>query len=188
MRPQKHPQLSESALGIGLWPDEAPPERCSPGEDECELGRKRRHVREQGRGHRRQQRRELQAALRRLGRRERVVVMRRFGLSGGRPETLEEIGHGLGISRAHVRSIEAFALTRLASFSARSQRILRISRPARPNLRRGALGRGRSRIARRRRAASRGSPGGDDSEPEPPLAARRSPRRGRLLASPTVAR
>jgi RNA polymerase primary sigma factor len=57
----------------------------------------------------------LHDALDELPEREREVLKRRYGLNGERdPESLEEIGRGLGITRERVRQIEAEALERLA--------------------------------------------------------------------------
>jgi RNA polymerase primary sigma factor len=57
----------------------------------------------------------LRDALDQLPDREREVLKRRYGLNGERdPESLEEIGRGLGITRERVRQIEAEALARLA--------------------------------------------------------------------------
>jgi hypothetical protein len=115
-----------------------------------------------GRERRRQQRRELQASLRKLDPHERVVLARRYGLRGT-PETLEQIGRGLGLSRSHVRSIENSALARLASLPRRSVR-LRGSWLARPIAQRGGPRRGRSRTARRRRTCNARAPGRSTDE------------------------
>jgi RNA polymerase primary sigma factor len=57
----------------------------------------------------------LRDALNDLPDREREVLKRRYGLNGDRdPESLEEIGRGLGITRERVRQIEAEALERLS--------------------------------------------------------------------------
>jgi RNA polymerase sigma factor (sigma-70 family) len=55
----------------------------------------------------------VQDALRDLNTRERDVVQRRFGLSGNRPQTLEEIGVQLNLSRERIRQIEQEALARM---------------------------------------------------------------------------
>src|SRR5437588_1018831 len=56
---------------------------------------------------------ELAEALTRLNPRMRMVVERRFGLAGEKPETLEEVGASLGITRERVRQLESRALREL---------------------------------------------------------------------------
>jgi RNA polymerase primary sigma factor len=56
---------------------------------------------------------ELADALLRLNPRMRRVLSLRFGLEGNRPQTLEEVGAGLGITRERVRQLEARALREL---------------------------------------------------------------------------
>jgi RNA polymerase primary sigma factor len=57
----------------------------------------------------------LQEALSALSERERRVLVLRYGLDGGEPRTLEEIGRRLGLTRERVRQIELDSLKRLAS-------------------------------------------------------------------------
>jgi RNA polymerase primary sigma factor len=58
---------------------------------------------------------ELSEALKRLNPRMRHVLAQRFGLDGAVPQTLEEVGAGLGITRERVRQLESRALRELRS-------------------------------------------------------------------------
>ena len=60
---------------------------------------------------------ELAVALESLNPRMRHVLGRRFGLDGVAPETLEEVGAGLGITRERVRQLESRALRELRSIA-----------------------------------------------------------------------
>ncbi|MHB8469317.1 MAG: sigma-70 family RNA polymerase sigma factor [Gaiellaceae bacterium] len=57
--------------------------------------------------------RELARALADLNPRLRRVLALRFGLGGGAPQTLEEVGAGLGITRERVRQLESRGLREL---------------------------------------------------------------------------
>jgi RNA polymerase primary sigma factor len=57
----------------------------------------------------------LMDALKALPDRHRAVVMLRYGLNDGDPNTLEEIGRRLGLTRERVRQIEVEALKRLST-------------------------------------------------------------------------
>jgi len=54
---------------------------------------------------------------------ERVVIAYRFGLAGGLPLTLKEIGEKMGISRERVRQIECQAKSRLRKIFARKRTV-----------------------------------------------------------------
>ncbi|HYM91203.1 MAG TPA: sigma-70 family RNA polymerase sigma factor, partial [bacterium] len=56
---------------------------------------------------------QVQGLLATLTPRERIIVRLRFGLGGKRPETLEEIGQRLKLTRERVRQIERRALQKL---------------------------------------------------------------------------
>jgi RNA polymerase primary sigma factor len=56
---------------------------------------------------------ELAEALLRLNPRMQRVLALRFGLDGQAPQTLEEVGSGLGITRERVRQLESRALREL---------------------------------------------------------------------------
>ena len=55
----------------------------------------------------------IKEALEKLTPKEEEIVVARFGLDGGRPKTLEEIGQIRGITRERVRQIEKKALKKL---------------------------------------------------------------------------
>jgi len=58
---------------------------------------------------------EIEHALSALPERERRVIELRFGLDGGQPRTLEEIGRAFGVTRERIRQIENNTLKTLAS-------------------------------------------------------------------------
>src|SRR5215212_7012350 len=58
---------------------------------------------------------EIATALASLNPRMRHVLAQRFGLDGAVPQTLEEVGAGLGITRERVRQLESRALRELRS-------------------------------------------------------------------------
>jgi RNA polymerase primary sigma factor len=58
---------------------------------------------------------EVEQALSALPERERQVIELRFGLHGGQPQTLEEVGRAFGVTRERARQIENKTLKTLAS-------------------------------------------------------------------------
>ena len=57
--------------------------------------------------------RDLREALSTLKERERQVIELRYGLTDGRPRTLEEVGVIFQVTRERIRQIEAKALRKL---------------------------------------------------------------------------
>jgi RNA polymerase primary sigma factor len=55
----------------------------------------------------------LKGALQLLDAREKKIVLERFGLHGGQPKTLEQIGQGIGVTRERIRQLQARALSKL---------------------------------------------------------------------------
>jgi len=68
---------------------------------------------------------ELAQAIERLNPRMKHVVLRRFGLDGQPPQTLEEVGTELGITRERVRQLETRALRELRTVAPGLQLYLR---------------------------------------------------------------
>jgi RNA polymerase primary sigma factor len=60
-------------------------------------------------------REDIEHALGALPARERAVIEMRFGLCGGRPRTLEEVGRAFGVTRERIRQIENNTLKKLES-------------------------------------------------------------------------
>src|SRR5205085_3430484 len=73
-------------------------------------------------------RKELAEALLRLNPRMQRVLALRFGLDGESPQTLEEVGAGLGITRERVRQLESRALRELRTVAPDLELYLRPSR------------------------------------------------------------
>ena len=67
-------------------------------------------------------REQLHAVLGTLSEREADVVSMRFGLTGGQPKTLDEIGKAYGVTRERIRQIESKAMSKLRNPS-RSHRL-----------------------------------------------------------------
>jgi len=59
---------------------------------------------------------ELERVLGTLTSRERTVLELRYGLSGGQPKTLDEVGREFGLTRERIRQIEAKTLAKLKCF------------------------------------------------------------------------
>ena len=56
---------------------------------------------------------ELSELLEVLDDRERKIIFKRFGLDGGKPKTLEEVGKRFGVTRERIRQLQNIALVKL---------------------------------------------------------------------------
>ena len=56
---------------------------------------------------------ELSELLEVLDDRERKIIFKRFGLDGGKPQTLEEVGKKFGVTRERIRQLQNIALAKL---------------------------------------------------------------------------
>ena len=56
---------------------------------------------------------ELRDLLKVLDARERTIIFQRFGLDGGKPKTLEEVGKKFGVTRERIRQLRNIAVAKL---------------------------------------------------------------------------
>jgi RNA polymerase primary sigma factor len=56
---------------------------------------------------------EVSELLEVLDDREREIIYKRFGLDGGKPKTLEEVGKKFGVTRERIRQLQNIALVKL---------------------------------------------------------------------------
>jgi RNA polymerase primary sigma factor len=56
---------------------------------------------------------ELRELLQVLDDRERKIIFQRFGLDGGKPKTLEEVGKKFGVTRERIRQLQNLALAKM---------------------------------------------------------------------------
>jgi RNA polymerase primary sigma factor len=56
---------------------------------------------------------EMDALLEVLDKREMRIISQRFGLGGGRPKTLEDVGKNFGVTRERIRQLQNIALAKL---------------------------------------------------------------------------
>jgi len=56
---------------------------------------------------------EVDGLLEMLDPREKKIISQRFGLDGGEPKTLEDVGKDFGITRERIRQLQNIALAKL---------------------------------------------------------------------------
>jgi len=70
---------------------------------------------------------ELSELLEVLDDRQREIIFKRFGLDGGKPETLEEVGRKFGVTRERIRQLQNIALAKLRrALAKREKPIIRL--------------------------------------------------------------
>jgi RNA polymerase primary sigma factor len=67
---------------------------------------------------------EVEGLLEVLDSRERKIISQRFGLDGGKPKTLEDVGEDFGITRERIRQIQNIALAKLRRALIKREKIL----------------------------------------------------------------
>jgi RNA polymerase primary sigma factor len=65
---------------------------------------------------------ELRQLLEVLNDREREIIFKRFGLDGGKPKTLEEVGKKFGVTRERIRQLQNIALAKLRRAHAKREK------------------------------------------------------------------
>ena len=73
---------------------------------------------------------EVDNVLKVLDAREKKIVFQRFGLDGGKPRTLEEVGKKLGVTRERIRQVQNVALSKLRRALNQKERPTDLALPA----------------------------------------------------------
>src|SRR5438552_16554399 len=72
---------------------------------------------------------ELSELLEVLDHRERKIIFERFGLDGGKPKTLEEVGKKFGVTRERIRQLQNIALSKLRRALSKKERPVDVELP-----------------------------------------------------------
>jgi RNA polymerase primary sigma factor len=72
---------------------------------------------------------EVDGLLETLNPRERKIISQRFGLDGGQPKTLEDVGKEFGITRERIRQLQNIALAKLRHALSQKEKILETEFP-----------------------------------------------------------
>jgi RNA polymerase primary sigma factor len=72
---------------------------------------------------------EVKGLLEVLDKRELKIISQRFGLDGGKPKTLEDIGRSFGITRERIRQLQSIALAKLRRALHRKEDALNMIQP-----------------------------------------------------------
>src|SRR6202140_2602729 len=72
---------------------------------------------------------EVSELLEVLDDRERKIIFQRFGLDGGKPKTLEEVGKKFGVTRERIRQLQNIALSKLRRALSKKERPVDVELP-----------------------------------------------------------
>src|SRR5258708_27964637 len=72
---------------------------------------------------------ELSDLLEVLDARERKIIFKRYGLDGGKPKTLEEVGKKFGVTRERIRQLQNIALSKLRRALSKKERPVDVELP-----------------------------------------------------------
>jgi RNA polymerase primary sigma factor len=72
---------------------------------------------------------EVKGLLEVLDKRELKIISQRFGLDGGKPKTLEDVGRDFGITRERIRQVQNIALAKLRRALSRKEDTLNMIQP-----------------------------------------------------------
>ena len=72
---------------------------------------------------------EMDRLLRVLDKREQKIISERFGLDGGTPKTLEDVGKNFGITRERIRQLQNIALAKLRRALSKKEDSLNFAQP-----------------------------------------------------------
>ena len=61
--------------------------------------------------------------------REKKIIFQRFGLDGGKPKTLEEVGKKFGVTRERIRQLQNIALSKLRRALSKKERPVDVELP-----------------------------------------------------------
>src|SRR6266446_7726013 len=64
-----------------------------------------------------------------LDSREKKIISQRFGLDGGKPKTLEDVGKDFGVTRERIRQLQNIALAKLRRALSKKENLLDVAQP-----------------------------------------------------------
>ena len=64
-----------------------------------------------------------------LNRREKEIISQRFGLNGGKPKTLEDVGKDFGVTRERIRQLQNIALAKLRRALSKREDLFNVAQP-----------------------------------------------------------